>query len=155
MRGDLADLRRAGRALLAAAQASISAVHPLDASTQGLAGVVFTGPPEGTAQLRCQPIYADGAADRSPSGTAVWGSWRYSTPWALPAATIAIESLSGTAMTGRVIEQVAIGDVTGVRVEIEASAWIVAEHAFVLESEIHWRMGSRGEHGPRARRGSC
>ena len=48
---------------------------------------------------------------------------------------VAIESLSGTAMSGRVVEQVAIGDVTGVRVEIEASAWIVAEHAFVLESD--------------------
>lgn len=135
-RTHLADLRRAGRALLAAAQASISAVHPLDASTQGLAGVVFTGPPEGTAQLRCQPIYADGAADRSPSGTAVSGILAVFDAMGLAGRdAVAIESLSGTAMTGRVIEQVAIGDVTGVRVEIEASAWIVAEHAFVLESD--------------------
>jgi proline racemase len=38
-------------------------------------------------------------------------------------------------MSGRVIEHVMVGNVNGVRVEIEASAWIVADHEFYLEPD--------------------
>src|SRR4051794_37920894 len=70
-RSHAADLQRAGRTLLGSAQASVSPVHPLDPALHGLAGAVFTGPPEADAHLRCAVIYEDGTLDRSPSGTAV------------------------------------------------------------------------------------
>jgi proline racemase len=132
-RTHLADLRRAGHALLEAAEASLAPVHPLDAFMRGVGGVVFTGPPEGQAQLRCQPIYADGTADRSPSGTAVSGILAVFDAMGLAGdAAVTIESLAGTTMSGRVVEQVTVGPLNGVRVEVEASAWIVADHEFLL-----------------------
>jgi proline racemase len=133
-RTHLADLRREGRKILEAAETLVTAVHPLEASMRGLGGVVFTGPAEGDAQLRCQPVYADGAADRSPSGAAVSGILAvFDAMGFLGGDAVIVESLSGTTMTGRVVEHLSLGEFNGVRVEIEASAWIVADHEFLIE----------------------
>ena len=48
---------------------------------------------------------------------------------------VVIESLAGTTMSGRVVEHVLVGDVNGVRVEVEASAWIIADHEFVIAAD--------------------
>ena len=61
------------------------------------------------------------------------------------AGLVTIESLAGTTMSGRVVEHVTVGELNGVRVEVEASAWIVADHEFFLEPTIRWRTASRGE----------
>ena len=131
------ELRRAARLILDAADASMPIVHPLDAAIRGLGGVVFTGPPEaGHAQLRCAPIYADGTADRSASGAAVSGIVAVFDAMGLAgAARVTVESLAGTTMSGRVVEHVSLGDLNGVRVEIEASAWIVADHQFFRDPD--------------------
>ncbi len=135
-RTHLADLRHAGIALLRAAETSVAAVHPTDASARGLAGAVFTGPPAGEAQIRCQPIYTDGTADRSPSGTAVSALVAVFDAMGLAGSErVVIESLAGTTMSGRVVEHVRVGDVNGVRVEVEASAWIIADHEFVIAAD--------------------
>jgi proline racemase len=136
-RAHVADLQRAGLSLLQAAEASVSVVHPLNASIRGLAGVVFTGPPEGpVAQLRCQPIYADGTADRSASGAAVAGVLAVFHAMGLAGSSpVTIESLAGPTMSGRVVQHVTIGELNGVHVEVEATAWIVADHEFFLEPD--------------------
>jgi proline racemase/trans-L-3-hydroxyproline dehydratase len=136
-RPHLADLRRAARVILEAAEASIPVVHPVEATIDAVGGVVFTGPPEGSnAQLRCAAIYADGTADRSASGAAVSAVVAVLDAMGLAAAApMAIESLAGTSMSGRVVEHLTVGDVNGVRVELEASAWIVADHEFFLEPD--------------------
>jgi proline racemase len=135
-RGHVADLRRAARTLLAAAEVSVAAVHPTDPSAHGLGGVVFTGPPDGGAHLRCAVIYADGTADRSPSGTAVAGLLAVFDAMGLAGDhAVTIESLSGTTMSGRIVEHVTLGDLNGVRVEIEGASWIIADHEFFLEPD--------------------
>jgi 4-hydroxyproline epimerase len=135
-RSHAADLQRAGRTLLASAEASVSAVHPLDPTRHGLAGVVFTGPPEADAHLRCAVIYDDGTLDRSPSGTAVSALLAVFDAMGLAGRdAVTIESLSGTTMRGRIVEHVSIGEVNGVCVEIEGTAWIVAEHEFLIERD--------------------
>jgi proline racemase len=48
---------------------------------------------------------------------------------------VTIESLAGTTMSGRVVEHPIVGEINGVRVEVEASAWIVADHEFFLEAD--------------------
>jgi 4-hydroxyproline epimerase len=134
-RTHLPELRRAARMILDAAESSVPLTHPVDAAIHSLGGVVFTGPPEGGhAQLRCAPIYADGTADRSASGAAVSGVVAVLDAMGLAGAgLVTIESLAGTTMSGRVVEHAAVGEVNAVRVEIEASAWIVADHEFFLE----------------------
>ncbi len=136
-RPHLPDLRKAARLLLDAVVASIPVAHPVDAAMHGLAGVVFTGPPEREdAQLRCAAIYADGTADRSASGAAVSGVVAVFDAMGLGGAgSVTIESLAGTTMSGRVVEHVTVGDVNAVRVELEAAAWIVADHEFFLEPD--------------------
>ena len=131
------ELRRAARVILDAAEASIPVVHPVDAAIHGLGGVVFTGPPEaGHAQLRCAPIYADGTADRSASGAAVSAVVAVLDAMGLAGAgLVTIESLAGTTMSGRVVEHATVGELNGVRVEVEAAAWIVADHEFFLEPD--------------------
>jgi proline racemase len=137
-RTHLPELRRAARVILDAAEASsTSFVHPANAAISGLGGVVFTGPPESDhAQLLCAPIYTDGSADRSASGAAVSAVVAVLDAMGLAGAgLVTIESLAGTTMGGRVVEHVMVGEVNGVRVEIEASAWIVADHEFFLEPD--------------------
>ena len=136
-RTHLSELRRAARAILDAAEALTPVAHPADAAIQELAGVVFTGPHEGGhAHLRSAAIYADGTADRSASGAAVSAVVAVLDAMGLAGAgLVTIESLAGTTMSGRVIEHVMVGNVNGVRVEIEASAWIVADHEFYLEPD--------------------
>ena len=136
-RTHLADLRRAARVVLDAVEASIPVAHPVDAAIHGVGGIVFTGPPErGDAQLRCAPIYADGTADRSASGAAVSAVVAVLDAMGLAGAgLVTIESLAGTTMSGRVVEHPIVGEINGVRVEVEASAWIVADHEFFLEAD--------------------
>jgi proline racemase len=136
-RTHIADLRRTAAAILAAADASVPAVHPAAVSIGGLAGVVFTGPPEGSAaQLRCQSIYADGAVDRSPSGSAVAAILAVLDCMGLAGGdAVVLESLIGTTMRGRIVGRLEVGDTAAVRVEVEGSAWIVADHQFHLEPD--------------------
>jgi proline racemase len=58
------------------------------------------------------------------------------------AARVTVESLAGTTMNGRVVEHVSVGDLNGVRVEIEASAWIVADHQFFRDPDDPLADGS-------------
>ena len=111
--------------------------HPLNPSIRGLAGVVFTGPSEsGAAQLRCQAIYADGSADRSPSAAAVSGILAVFDAMGLAgSAPVTLESLAGPTMSGRIVRHVPVGEMNGVHVEIEAAAWIIADHEFLLEPD--------------------
>jgi len=141
-RSHAADLQRAGRTLLASADGSVSPVHPTDPTLHGLAGVVFTGPPDADAHLRCAVIYADGTLDRSPSGTAVSALLAVFEAMGLAGGdAVTIESLSGTTMRGRIVERVTIGELNGVRVEIEGTAWIVAEHEFLIERDDPLALG--------------
>jgi trans-L-3-hydroxyproline dehydratase len=131
-RAHVSDLRRAAGAILSAAGSSIAAVHPADGSIREFGGVVFTGPPERSdAQLRCQAIYAEGAVDRSPSGSAVSGTMAVLDRMGLAGREpVILESLTGTTMRARIVEHVEVGATPGVRVELEGSAWIIADHEF-------------------------
>jgi len=133
-RTHLPQLRRTAVALFDSVQSAVQLRHPTDESRTGLAGVVFTGPPDREeVQLRSQAIYADGTADRSPSGTAVVAIVTVLDAMGLVFSdSIAVESLAGTMFTGRVADHVRIGEVDAVQVEIQGRAWIVADHEFVL-----------------------
>jgi 4-hydroxyproline epimerase len=136
-RTHIADLRRTAAAILQAAGTSVPMVHPASPSMSGLGGVVFTGPPEGSgAQLRCQTIYVDGTVDRSPSGSAVAAILAVLDCMGLAGTDVVVfESLAGTTMRARIVERLEIGTTPAVRVEVEASAWIVADHLFHLDAD--------------------
>ena len=59
----LPELRRLGVEIRASINAAARITHPVDADASGVAGVIFTGPPENPeAHLRNVTIFADGAA---------------------------------------------------------------------------------------------
>ena len=48
---------------------------------------------------------------------------------------VTIESLAGPTMSGRIVQHVPVGELNGVHVEVEATAWIIADHEFLLDPD--------------------
>ena len=73
---------------------------------------------------------------RSPSGSAVAAILAVLDRMGLAGTDAVIfESLAGTTMRARIVERLEIGTTPAVRVEVEASAWIVADHLFHLDAD--------------------
>lgn len=142
VRARLGDVRAAAAALTAAVERAAPLVHPATGRPASLAGVVFTGPPERPESLlRCQVIYADGTADRSPSGTGVAATTAVIAAMGLDAGEpFVVESLSGLTLSGQVIGE-AKEPAGAVEVEIAGSGWITAEHTFVIDPTDPLREG--------------
>ena len=67
--GRLAELRSLGMAIAREVERIRRVVHPLDDGLSGIYGTIFTGPPQGEADLRNVTVFADAEVDRSPCGT--------------------------------------------------------------------------------------
>ena len=92
--------------------------------------------------MRCQVVYADGTVDRSPSGDGLAALVAVIAAMGLDAGEpLVVESVAGTALTGRVVDHVAAAERIGVRVEVSGRAWVIAEHAFVIDPEDPLRDG--------------
>jgi proline racemase len=138
------ELRRAGLALVAAANAAVQPVHPQNAALAGIAAAVFIGPADREgADLRSAAVYADGSVDRSPSGggTAAVMAVLDAMGLITPPAVFTHESLIGTRFTGRIAGREVVGDRPAIVVEIEASAWITGEHTFLIDPSDPLREG--------------
>lgn len=132
------ELRRAGIEIRGAVEAIRSIAHPLEPRLEGLDGVVFTAPPSGEgADLQSVTVSASGAIDRSPGGTSTaalmavlnaMGFLREDAPFVH-------ESVTGSRVRGRLAARSAVGDQEAIVPELEASAWITGEHAFVLQPD--------------------
>jgi trans-L-3-hydroxyproline dehydratase len=144
----LPQLRRAGMEIKHAIEARHTVVHPLDTGLQGIYGTIFTGPPEGAADLRNVTIFADAEVDRSPCGTGTAAVMAVVDAMGLLAdaadgATFRHESLIGTLFTGRVASRTVVGDYPAIVPEICGSAWITGEHTFLIDEEDPLKNGFR------------
>jgi len=142
----LPELRRVGMEIKHAIEVSHPVAHPLEAGLRGIYGTIFTGPPnDPRADLRNVTIFADAAVVRSPCGTGTAAVMAVIDAMGLLAEDrpFVHESLIGTRFTGRVAGRTAVGEHQAIVPEIEGSAWITGEHAFVIEEDDPLKDGFR------------
>ncbi len=141
----LPDLGRLAVELCASANAALRVAHPTEPALAGIAGVIFTGPPQDPeADLRNVSVTAAGRINRSPGGTGT-------------AAVMAVldamgmlpedrpfvhEGIAGTLFRGRPARRTIVGDAPALVPEIEGSAWITGEHTLLLDEDDPFREGS-------------
>ena len=140
------ELRRTGVAIREAIEATQTVAHPLEPSIAGIYGTIFTGPPhDSTADMRNAAVFADGEVDRSPCGTGTSAVMAVIDAMGLLGddRPFVHESLIGTRFNGRVVGRTAVGDYPAIVTEIEGSAWITGEHAFVIDERDPLKSGFR------------
>lgn len=129
-------LIEAGRAIKQAVAASQSIEHPFEKDLSFLYGTILIGSPSSAdAHSRNVCIFAEGEADRSPTGTGVSG--RLAIHQARGeiglGESIIIESIIGSRFTGRVVETATFGPHPSIIAEVEGSAWITGRHEFLID----------------------
>jgi trans-L-3-hydroxyproline dehydratase len=133
-----------GMAIKEVVSASRSVNHPVEPELAYLYGTIFVGPSQTPGvHSRQVCVFADGALDRSPTGTGV------SARLALLAARgeleerrpYVVESLLGTRFTGRILERLTYAGVRAVIPEVEGSAYLTGRHEFLIDPADPLRTG--------------
>ena len=139
----VADLRRLGADIQDALNAAVHVDHPVARGLDGVAGVIFTGPPEDPEAHLRSVVITSGIVDRSPGGTATSAVMAVLDAMGLlPDDQIFVhESLTGTLFRGRAARRSLVGDLPALVPEIEGSAWITGEHTFLLDDDDPFREG--------------
>jgi len=137
------DLRRLGLEITAAINAATRFEHPGEPALAGVAGVVFTGPPEDPeAHLRSVTVTA-GTVDRSPGGTSTSAVMAVLDAMGLllDDQIFVHESLTGGLFRGRALRRTMVGEIPALVPEIEGTAWMTGEHTFVVNEDDPLRDG--------------
>jgi len=132
------ELRRLGMDIRSAVNTAITVAHPADETLAGVAGVIFTGPPQDPeAHLRNVTVFANGAVDRSPcaAGTSAVMSVLDAMGLLLGGHTFVHESIIGTLHRGRVTGRSQVGEYAAIVTEIEATASVTGEHTFFVDDD--------------------
>jgi proline racemase len=139
----VADLRRLGIEIQEALNAAFQVDHPLESALSGVAGVIFTGPPDDPEAHLRSVIVSGGAVDRSPGGTGTSALMAVLDAMGLlpDDQTFVHESLTGALFRGRAARRTLVGDRPAVIPEIEGAAWITGEHMFFLDDDDPFREG--------------
>jgi proline racemase len=141
----LPDLRRLGVEIRAAVNAA-AVEHPADRALSGVAGVIFTGPPhDPEAHLRNITVFADGAVNRSPSGTGTAAVMAVLDAMGLlPEHELFVhESITGALFRGRIVRRTQVGELPAIVPEIAGTAWITGDHTFYVDDDDPLREGLR------------
>lgn len=139
----LPDLRRLGDDVRTAINASVVIEHPAEPALNGIAGVVFTGPPEDPeAHLRSVTV-AGRTVDRSPGGTGTSAVMAVLDAMGLlPEDQVFVhESLTGTLFRGQAVRRTVVGDLPALVPSIEGSAWPTGESTFLVDEDDPLRDG--------------
>jgi proline racemase len=141
--GRVADLRRLGAEIQQSLNAAYQVDHPTEPAVAGVAGVIFTGPPEDPEAHLRSVIVSAGTVDRSPGGTATAAVMAVLDAMGLlpDDQTFVHESLTGALFRGRAVRHTLIGDIPALVPEIEGAAWITGEHTFLLDDDDPFREG--------------
>lgn len=132
------ELRRFGVEIKSAIDRALTVVHPLEPRLAGIYGTIFTGPPQGgSADLRNVTVFANGAIDRSSSGTGTAAVMTVIDAMGLvdDQRPFVQESIIGSTLSGRVAARTMVGEFPAIVPEIEGSAWITGEHTFILDPD--------------------
>jgi trans-L-3-hydroxyproline dehydratase len=141
----VADLRRLGLEIQASLNASYQVDHPLAAALNGVAGVIFTGPPEDPEAHLRSVIVSSGAVDRSPGGTGTAAVMAVLDAMGLlpDDQSFVHESATGALFRGRAARRTLVADLPAIIPEIEGTAWITGEHTFLIDDDDPFRDGFR------------
>ena len=142
--GRLPELRRLAIDICASLESTVVPEHPADPKLAGVAGVIFTGPPEDPeAHLRNVTVSADGVVDLSASGTGTSAVMAVLDAMGLlpEGEPFVHEGLSGSLLRGRVAGRSRVGETAAIVTEIEGSAWITGEHTLLLDDDDPLREG--------------
>jgi trans-L-3-hydroxyproline dehydratase len=143
--GRLPELRTLGMAIAREVDRLRTVVHPLDPGLSGVYGTIFTGPPQGEADLRNVTVFADAEVDRSPCGTGTAAVMAVLSEMGVLMDDLPFvhESIVGTTFTGRVVARTRVGEREAIVPSIEGSAWVTGEHAFHIDGDDPLRAGFR------------
>jgi proline racemase len=142
----LTELRRAGMAIKAAVESTITVVHPIESGLHGIYGTIFTGPPSSDeAHLRNVTIFAEAEVDRSPCGTGTCAVMAVLSAMGLLGRdqTFVHESIIGTQFRGRIVDETAFGEIPAIVPELEGEAFITGEHTFLIDDDDPLGRGFR------------
>ena len=140
----LPELRRLAVQIRDAANADTRLVHPFDPRAGGVAGVVFTGPPnDPEAHLRNVTIAGASYVDRSASVTGTCAVMAVLDAMGLlqEDQPFVHESLIGSLHRGRIARRTQVGELTAIVPEVEGSAWITGDHTFHFDDDDPLREG--------------
>ena len=137
-------LQALGLAIKQAIMAERTIAHPTEPELGYLYGTIFVGPPLTTeGDLRQTCIFADGALDRSPTGTGV------SAHLALLHAkgdlgvgqSLRFESILDTSFGGTIVEETQLGPHPAIIPEVEGHAFLTGRHEFMIDPNDPLRDG--------------
>jgi proline racemase len=136
------DLRRLGTDIRAAVNAS-EFEHPVQPALNGVAGVIFTGPPRDPEAHLQNVVVSAGTVRRSPGGTATAALMAVLDAMGLLAddQTFVHESLSGSLLRGRIVQRTEVGGRAAIIPEISGTAWVTGEHTFLIDEEDPFKEG--------------
>jgi proline racemase len=124
-----------GLEIAAAINASALPVHPVDSNIRGCKHVVFHAPGRDGADARNATAIHPGWLDRSPCGTGT--SARMAALHARGELAVGQEfvneSIIGSRFTGRLLEELRLGEVPAVVPEVSGRAWITATGQYLLD----------------------
>jgi proline racemase len=130
-----AELIRVGMKVIAAADAQLSPVHPLDARIRGIEHLVVTAPGDGSVDGRSATVIHPGWIDRSPCGTGTSarmallhhrGELALDTPYVHA-------SFIDSRFEGRLVAATQVGGIPAVIPTIRGRAWITGTASFTLD----------------------
>ena len=140
----LGRLRRVGREIARAVEATVPVVHPTEPALRGVYGTVFTGMAEcAEADLRNVTVFAGEQVDRSPCGTGTAAVMAVLDAMGLLLSDhrFVHESIVGTLFRGAVRRRTVVGDHEAIVPEIEGAAWITGEHLFLIDDDDPFKQG--------------
>ena len=137
-------LQSLGLVIKRAIMAERTISHPTEPELGSLYGTIFVGPPHSSeGGLRHTCIFANGALDRSPTGTGV------SAHLALLHAkgnlrmghSLRFESIVGTSFAGTIAEETQLGPHPSIIPEVEGRAWLTGRHEFMIDPDDPLKEG--------------
>jgi proline racemase len=143
----LAEMRRVGTEIAAAAEAAAVPLHPLDERLRGIDGTVFTGPPHAHgADLRCVMVSRGGGVSRGAPGTAAAAILGVLDAIGLlenseDDARFVCEGLAGQQVAVRIAGRTMVGDYNALMVIVEGTAWITGDHTFSTDDRDPFAAG--------------
>jgi trans-L-3-hydroxyproline dehydratase len=141
---DFRRLIETGMQIKRTVMASRAIPHPFEKDLSFLYGVIFVGEAENpTHHSRNVCVFAEGEVDRSPTGTGVSGrlAIHHARGEIGIGQSIVIESIIGSAFTGRVAQITTFGTHAAIIPEVEGTAHITGRHEFLIDPMDELRSG--------------